>query len=130
MPQDLRGSRRKHVQLGRLAAHLPGAAQLQAAGQLPQRLIIPHEDDRALVAGAGAMQGAMPLWQLEAARRRRQAQGGGNPSPGTLPLPNMNVKQAQRSTLTFKVPSCLCDLSLIRLSHVMQLSTRHIEDDL
>ena len=82
MPQNLAGSRRKHVQLGKLAAraaHLPGAAQLQAAGQLPQRLIIPHEDDRALIASAGAMQGAMPLWQLEAARRQRQARGGGCP---------------------------------------------------
>ena len=80
MPQDLKGSRRKHVHLGKLAARaaqLPGAAQVQAAGQLPQRLIIPHEDNRALVAGAGAFQDAMPRWQLEAARRNRQARGGG-----------------------------------------------------
>ena len=60
------------MNLGRL----PGAAQLQAAGQLPQRMIIPHEDDRNLLAGARALQGAMPMWQLEAARRQRQAAGG------------------------------------------------------
>ena len=79
VPQDLKGSRRKLVHLGKLAARaarLPGAAQLQAAGQLPQRLIIPHEDNRALVAGAEAFQDAMPRWQLEAARCNRQARGG------------------------------------------------------
>ena len=79
MPQDLKSLRRKHGHLGKLAARaaqLPGAAQLQAAGQLPRRLVIPHEGDRALVAGAEAVQGAMPLWQLEAARRQRQARGG------------------------------------------------------
>lgn len=72
MPQKLNLSRRKHVNLGRL----PGAAQLKVAGQLPQRLIIPHDYDRNLLAGAGALQGAMPMWQLEAARRQRQAAGG------------------------------------------------------
>ena len=78
MPQDLRGARRKHAHLGKLAraAQLPGVAQLRAAGQVPHRLIIPHEDDRNLIAGAGAIQGAMPLWQQEAARRQRQARGG------------------------------------------------------
>ena len=73
VPQNLKVSRRRHVQVGRL----PGAAQLQAAGQLPQRLIIPHEDNRNLLAGVGALQTAMPLWQLEAARHQRQARGGG-----------------------------------------------------
>lgn len=80
MPQNLNGSRRKHVPLGKLAARaarLPGAPQLQAAGQLPRRLLIPHEDDRALVAGAEAFQSAMPRWHLEAACRQRQARGGG-----------------------------------------------------
>ena len=65
-------SRRRHVQVGRL----PGAAHLQAAGQMPQRLIIPHEDGRNLLVGVGALQSAMPLWQLEAAQRQRQARGG------------------------------------------------------
>ena len=79
MPQDLKSLRRKHGHLGKLAARaaqLPGAAQLQAAGQLPRRLIVPHEGDRALVAGAEAAQGAMPLWQLETMLRQRQARGG------------------------------------------------------
>ena len=73
VPQDLKVSRRRHVQVGRL----PGVAQLQAARQMSQRLIIPHEDGRNLLAGVGALQSAMPLWQLEAAHRQRQARGGG-----------------------------------------------------
>lgn len=72
MPQDSRLARRKHAHLARL----PGAAQLRAAGQLPQRLVIPHEGNRDLMAAAGAMQNAMPAWQAEAARRQRQARGG------------------------------------------------------
>jgi hypothetical protein len=72
MPQDLKESRRRHVQVGRL----PGAAWLQAASRLPQRLVIPHEDDRNLITGVGVMQSALPLWQPEPAQRQRPAVGG------------------------------------------------------
>ena len=74
MPWDLRPSRAKPrpVQLGRL----PGAAHLQAAGGLPQRLMIHHSNNSHAAGAASALHSVMPMRQVEAAHRQRQARGG------------------------------------------------------
>lgn len=69
MPQNLRSSKAKQRQ-GQLGQP-PGAAHLQAAGQLPQRLAICQDGQRDVAAATG-----MPVWQMEAAHRQRQARGG------------------------------------------------------